>query len=942
MKKIFTVALLFCSLLSKAQTFTWNGHSQIEPELNDTIVIPVSGLPDSINNNFGISTACFSIYHPSKTNLLIMLVAPDGHSVLLMEGHGVVGENFIGTCLGMDGIPFELGTPPFTGNFLPSGDISTLNNGQNPNGNWLLIVNNHHSEDTGSVRQATITFSNNPPQGNGVGSGSNTGPTGPFIWPGTVCPGGASSCDLLPDMTASALHILNTHTEEPGQIKISNATPNIGNGPIEIYAIDSCFCNGVPSPCNVPCADGSELKHMIKQRIYRKRPNTDTLDYYDRDAGAMTYHPTHNHLHVDNWANFTLRTATSDPDPRNWPIIGTSVKQSYCLVNLGTCAGRPGECKDVNGNTVLTVPNNGMDFQPHLSCGLNQRISPGSLDIYGEGLNSPILLNNICNGSYYLVSITDPDNRFLETDETNNWVAVPITLTKQMPVPTITSSSTFLCGEGDDLVLTASPNNHYAWSTGDTTQSIVVTAPGSYTVTGGCGASTPFVVTTLSPDAHPSVAIAITSGSIPSCPGNRITFKATPVFGGNTPSYQWKVNGANAGSNIDSFVLTSSGSSQVVSCSLTSSIDCFAGQEPVKDSITIPVSAVNTFEAVVTQTRGYNPFCPGDTVTFKAEAVPGAEAVYQWKVDGSNVGANSPEFTSSSLQQGQIVSCDITAIPVCGNIASVGIPAGYNENGTTDGAAYPTWYGNGHQQYLVRATELHALGLSAGVINRLSFITGAGAGNPDTLKGYTIRLAQVGQVALNSIMINTPFTTVFGPVDYRPVTNDTNIHNFSAPFIWNGSSNLLVDICFASGVYGSASYKTVTTNTGFTSGTIYQRDYFVASPCDTTVSSFTTTKRPYMIFSNSTPKTVNSNQVTLERLEPVYHFTGNGNWNIATNWENSKIPPQHVLHCAEIIIDPVAGGECILNTKQVVAPGARITVVAGKKFRVVGNVLIQE
>jgi hypothetical protein len=80
----------------------------------------------------------------------------------------------------------------------------------------------------------------------------------------------------------------------------------------------------------------------------------------------------------------------------------------------------------------------------------------------------------------------------------------------------------------------------------------------------------------------------------------------------------------------------------------------------------------------------------------------------------------------------------------------------------------------------------------------------------------------------------------------------------------------------------------------------------------------------------------------LERLKPIYRFTGTGNWNIPANWENSIVPPKHVLHCAEIIIDPAGNGECILNTSQVIAPGAKITVVAGKKFRVVGNVLVQE
>ena len=136
-------------------------------------------------------------------------------------------------------------------------------------------------------------------------------------------------------MTASGKEILDHHTENPGFLYISNATPNIGYGPIDIYGYDSCFCGTTNVPCNTTCPNGDLIKHIVKQRIFQKIPGSDTLGYYDRIAGQMTYHPAHGHLHVDNWANYTLRTPTADPDARNWPIVGTGVKQSFCLINLG-------------------------------------------------------------------------------------------------------------------------------------------------------------------------------------------------------------------------------------------------------------------------------------------------------------------------------------------------------------------------------------------------------------------------------------------------------------------------------------------------------------------------------------------------------------------------------------------------------------------------------
>jgi hypothetical protein len=54
-------------------------------------------------------------------------------------------------------------------------------------------------------------------------------------------------------------------------------------------------------------------------------------------------------------------------------------------------------------------------------------------DIYTEGTDGQWIdiPNGTCNGQYYIVSVTDPDNVFLESNEDNNWVVVPIFLTGQ-------------------------------------------------------------------------------------------------------------------------------------------------------------------------------------------------------------------------------------------------------------------------------------------------------------------------------------------------------------------------------------------------------------------------------------------------------------------------------------------------------------------------------
>lgn len=71
----------------------------------------------------------------------------------------------------------------------------------------------------------------------------------------------------------------------------------------------------------------------------------------------------------------------------------------------------------------------------------------------------------------------------------------------------------------------------------------------------------------------------------------------------------------------------------------------------------------------------------------------------------------------------------------------------------------------------------------------------------------------------------------------------------------------------------------------------------------------------------------------------TYTFNGNGNWNIPTNWVSNVIPPANLPSGSSIIIDPVAGGKCVLNITQIISPGANLTVNPGKSFVVPGSLV---
>jgi hypothetical protein len=105
----------------------------------------------------------------------------------------------------------------------------------------------------------------------------------------------------------------------------------------------------------------------------------------------------------------------------------------------------------------------------------------------------------------------------------------------------------------------------------------------------GYQVATPITITE-SVTAVASVSIAITTGANNSCEGTSITFTATPTNGGTTPTYQWKVNGANAGTGA-TFTSTTLTNGQAVTCVMTSNLPGVTGSPATSNAINMIVKA---------------------------------------------------------------------------------------------------------------------------------------------------------------------------------------------------------------------------------------------------------------------------------------------------------------------------------------------------------------
>jgi hypothetical protein len=121
----------------------------------------------------------------------------------------------------------------------------------------------------------------------------------------------------------------------------------------------------------------------------------------------------------------------------------------------------------------------------------------------------------------------------------------------------------------------------------------------------------------------------------------------------------------------------------------------------------------------------------------------------------------------------------------------------------------------------------------------------------------------VSNTVSTTSFINPTWTTVFGPQNYSPVTASLNTHTFSTPFVWNGTSNVLVDICFSNQVVGTSAYQNTISNPGFVSSVFYQADGTAGAGACTQATGTTTSNRPNMTLKHAQLFSVNSNAITM-------------------------------------------------------------------------------
>lgn len=122
----------------------------------------------------------------------------------------------------------------------------------------------------------------------------------------------------------------------------------------------------------------------------------------------------------------------------------------------------------------------------------------------------------------------------------------------------------------------------------------------------------------------------------------------------------------------------------------------------------------------------------------------------------------------------------------------IGTGTSYNA-ATAAPTPYGTYYKNFRQQYLYKADEIIAAGGRAGTITSVAFYIQSLNGIT-SVPSYGISIKHTSQTSLSTTFEEGDYSLVWYRTFWNPTTTGWFSHVLDTPFVWDGTSNLLIDI----------------------------------------------------------------------------------------------------------------------------------------------------
>jgi hypothetical protein len=194
----------------------------------------------------------------------------------------------------------------------------------------------------------------------------------------------------------------------------ANTIGNIGQGPLELRAennsttgttdaIQEIYTHTGPAGGGGP--KGGTAMTLVSSSI----------------VGTFAFHPAHNHWHMDDFAQYELRTINGDGSTGS--VVASTDKVSFCMIDTDTI------------NSAIEHFRMGLSH----SCGQNARqgIRVGMGDTYSASLPDQFIdVTTVPDGTYRLVSVADPNTaerpggRLIELNDANNAASVDVVITR--------------------------------------------------------------------------------------------------------------------------------------------------------------------------------------------------------------------------------------------------------------------------------------------------------------------------------------------------------------------------------------------------------------------------------------------------------------------------------------------------------------------------------
>ncbi|NOU45612.1 MAG: T9SS type A sorting domain-containing protein [Bacteroidales bacterium] len=388
--------------------------------------------------------------------------------------------------------------------------------------------------------------------------------------------------------------------------------------------------------------------------IYRSTDNGDTwtkvsdlLTHKFVTAGNTIFASVMNPELVNGEMVDVPRIFKSQDNGQSWTNTSESINIS--LNSLASDGSNIFIAQNTSGNSAIYISKDEGDNWVEISDGLSPTIYTSSFfihnnKIYAATVSSSVWARNISE----FVAPTQPslivgsETPCIGSSQTYSVTNVPgVTYTWQFP---------------SDWVITGGNGTHSVTVTVGNTAGVILVIPSNAF---GFG---PAQILVTNPVSTIDASVSIEADQNNICEGSQVSITATPTEGGDSPVYQWFVNGIENGESGAVLTYLPANNDEVYAL-LTSSLECVTNDSVQSNTLHLLVTIAADVDVSITADK--NNVCAGETITFTASTTNGgAQPTYEWYVNETKLGENLPDF-SYVPQNGDFISLRFTSDEWC-------------------------------------------------------------------------------------------------------------------------------------------------------------------------------------------------------------------------------------------------------------------------------------